>query len=631
MSFIIRGNLCGYICRDCRESLSNVVVRIYQPGDSQNQPDIVAADPKYTLQLLDEKEVNAKKKQLLAEGKTDESGGFEITLPKGYNGGPVVIDVSLTRVPGQTSDVKKTVQFSITTLQPAWRGNDNDHYFTWSYCLSYRFWCAIRALFDAWVICGTVRSCVDNKTPLVGVKVSAFDADWLSDDLLGTATTDGSGHFRIDYTSKDFKQTFLSPIINVETPFSSTSGPDLYFVVESSGGTILYEETRPDGQTPDRRDAPNCFCINLCVDFDVPDPSTMVSAWTGIGTQFTIPVGVDLNDFDTEGYAGSLRYGLTGAIRATGQVAISSTNKAMQGNPYEYRFLVSDSVTGVNGGVPVNAANFTKVVGVDSGLFHSIKIGQMWYSGNPFKVVDIEATTADLDSDGWLDANQSVLRTFTDDPSLNPADLTDPTESSKWHWVDLDGMMGINTSVLTDNNMPSVGQAGDAVPPAQRKGVEKIAIRFELREVIDKAANNFNYLSGSGQTLNAMVVNNTAPTMEFEIKQNSGGAACDALSGNIDVAYTAHHPELEDVRINIRSNDSAINTNLVGPGLPVNNNTNAGLNHRNDASLPITQAPNSIALKTCSYIATFNVKRRLHTGDGGVGTHQIQKSFYYTA
>ena len=179
--------------------------------------------------------------------------------------------------------------------------------------------------------------------------------------------------------------------------------------------------------------------------------------------------------------------------------------------------------------------------------------------------------------------------------------------------------------------MPSIGTAGDAIPVAQRKPVERIAIRFELREVIDKATNNFNYLPSSGQTLNAMVVNNTAPAMAFEIKQHLTGSSCDALNGDIDVAYTAHHPELEDVNIHIRSNDNAINQNLNGPGLPIDNNINPALNHQNNPSLSITGAPNNIALKTCSYIATLSVKRRLHNGDSDVGTNQIQKSFYYTA
>lgn len=114
MSFIIRGNLCGYICRDCREALSNVMVRIYQPQDGQNNPDVVTADPKYTLRVLDEKEVDSKKKLLLAEGKTDDSGSYEIKMPKGYDGGPVVVDVRLTKVPNQKSDVKKL--FSLRSL-----------------------------------------------------------------------------------------------------------------------------------------------------------------------------------------------------------------------------------------------------------------------------------------------------------------------------------------------------------------------------------------------------------------------------------------------------------------------------------------------------------------------------------
>ncbi|MGI9551198.1 MAG: hypothetical protein ACR2MT_08370 [Aurantibacter sp.] len=631
MGFIIKGNFCGYLCRDCRESLSNVLVKVYAPQKEELGSDRIVANPKYTYKVLDEKAVATKEKYLLGQGKTDDAGNYEIALDKSYQGGPVVIDIEVSKVPGQKSEVDRTVQFTVTTLQPAWRGQGDDYYYSWKHCLSYQFWCAIRALFDAWVICGYIKSCEDNETPLVGVKVTAFDADWLTDDLLGTTTTDSSGYFRIDYSSIDFKQTFLSPIINVETPFSTTPGPDVYFVVESSGGTVIYEESRSDGLVAGRRDVPNCFCIELCVEITIPDPNIPASAWTGIGTQFTIPTGPFLNDFDVEGYAGSLRYGLTGNIRTTGQVAISSTNKAMQGNPYEYRFLISDGTTGINGNAPLGLSNFTKIVGVDSGLFASIKIGQMWYTGTPFKVVDVYAKIVDLDTEGWLDANKSVERTFIDDASLNPADLTDSVEGPKWHWIDLDGMMGIHTPVLTNSSMPSVGQPGDAVPPAQRKGIEKIAIRFELREVIDKATSNFNYLAGSGQTLNAAVVNNSPPVAELAVKQHLSGTACAALNGDIDMAYTAHHPELEDVSINIKSNDNVINVNLTGPGLPVTNNTNAALNHRNDASLPITQAPNNVVLKTCSYIATLRVKRRLHNGDGGVSANIVQKSFYYEA
>jgi hypothetical protein len=44
------------------------------------------------------------------------------------------------------------------------------------------------------------------------VRVRAFDADWLQDDDLGSAVTDGAGHFRIDYSRADFEKTIFSPL-----------------------------------------------------------------------------------------------------------------------------------------------------------------------------------------------------------------------------------------------------------------------------------------------------------------------------------------------------------------------------------------------------------------------------------
>jgi len=48
------------------------------------------------------------------------------------------------------------------------------------------------------------------KTPVAGVKVRAFDVDWLQDDDL-VGDNDGSGKFRIDYLADDFKTTIFSP------------------------------------------------------------------------------------------------------------------------------------------------------------------------------------------------------------------------------------------------------------------------------------------------------------------------------------------------------------------------------------------------------------------------------------
>jgi hypothetical protein len=117
-----------------------------------------------------------------------------------------------------------------TTLQPMWKQAEAVAY--WEYCVPERFWCGIRQKLGAWTICGRVLACNDDKrTPVAGVKVSAFDVDWTQDDPLGSATRDSSGRFRIDYLAIDFMRTPFPPL-NIEL----IGGPDLYFKVERSGG-----------------------------------------------------------------------------------------------------------------------------------------------------------------------------------------------------------------------------------------------------------------------------------------------------------------------------------------------------------------------------------------------------------
>ena len=348
----------------------------------------------------------------------------------------------------------------------------------------------------------------------------------------------------------------------------------------------------------------------------------MESAWTGIGTAFTIPAGVDMNDFDAEGYAGSLRYAFTGVIRTTGQAA----NK-QNGNPIEYRFLVSKT-TANNGGPLLPASNFTLVVGKDPGLFAEIKIGQMWRFNPTFKIVDVYAKQVDLDPDGWLDVNKSIERTFIDDPSLNPADLSVP---NLWHWIDLDGMIGINTNALTSApDVDTTGKkAGDDIPPAERIPIEKMSIRFEIREVIDKSTSTFNYLPGSGQTLNSMVINNNASVKLLAMKEHQLSTFCSPLSGKVHVVYTAYHPHLLNTTLHIRKNSNPGFTALPSDGItPVTGNTNPAVNLlRNSAGIEV---PSSVLTSSCTYIVRLVFTRRLHNGDGAASTESVDTSFYYT-
>jgi len=206
MNYRFDGRLCGYLCGDCSEPLANVTVRLYRTRREQNVTALAVASTKDTFALLTDDQVQAKQGALLGEFATDADGRFTALLgdAQKYAGEAFEIDVYCGTVPHgkPTPTPPRPVQFSVTVVQPQWRRSEQGMQAAWAECLSARYWCLVRARFDAWVICGRVTVC-DGGAPVAGVKVSAFDRDWLQDDPLGTGFTDGSGKFRIDYAGAD--------------------------------------------------------------------------------------------------------------------------------------------------------------------------------------------------------------------------------------------------------------------------------------------------------------------------------------------------------------------------------------------------------------------------------------------
>ncbi|MGI9550468.1 MAG: hypothetical protein ACR2MT_04660 [Aurantibacter sp.] len=266
MVFLIYGNFSALLRRDFLEDLDQATVKIYLPAKDAATTDETISETKYPLEVLDEKAIGAKKKYLIGEGKTDALGNYTVNLSNEYQKGPVEINIEVFKVPNQKSKVDKTVQFVVTTLQPVWRGDEKESTYNWNYCLPGRFWCGIRGQFDAWTVFGSVKYADDRKKPFVGVKVSAYDEDWIKDDKLGSAITDEYGRFRIDFQSSDFKKTFLSPLVNVETPLTPIPGPGVYFKISSYNGKVIYDEDPSYGKLPERRNIPNCFHVDLFVD-----------------------------------------------------------------------------------------------------------------------------------------------------------------------------------------------------------------------------------------------------------------------------------------------------------------------------------------------------------------------------
>jgi len=329
MAYLFKGTLKGALCRECIEPLAGATLKAYRIGAERDATQLAVAHAKDTFALVEAKAQAAKAALLLADAVIDEAGNFTIDFSSApnYGGEAFELDLYCGTVPhlkpGPTPP--QPLQFTITAVQPMWREIGDDRVAAWDYTIPHRYWCSVRGRFGAWTICGRVTHC-ETKAPIGGVRVRAFDVDWLQDDALGDGITNGSGHFRIDYNAADFKKTIFSPIIDVEW----TGGPDLYFRVETLSGTVLLAELSARGRAPDRENAGPCFCVDLCLEKQPPtnEPLPVFDALGGYlyasDIHSAVP-GSGLTVGDARAFYASVR--LNGILP-----------KLLNGQPMEYRF-----------------------------------------------------------------------------------------------------------------------------------------------------------------------------------------------------------------------------------------------------------------------------------------------------
>ena len=618
MKYLFKGNLCGFLCEECREPFAGMEVLIYLPWQKERLAEVAVADVKDTFRLVSKEEAASRKNLLIATTKTDELGNFQFEIDEKYSKTAFDIDFICGTVPGVPPKPRKELlQFHLTTIYPQWRNaaTNENYFYKWDYCLSAKWWCYIRGhYFDAWVICGHLRNC-DTGTPIANASVTAWDADFLTDDNLGTAITDASGHFRIDYTSIQFKQTFLSPWINLETDpgpgLTFQSGPDVYFKA-LLGTTVLIDEKKPDA----RKNVGYCLCVNLCSKIHVGNPDdTFPSAWTGIGQAFNITTGVGPKDFDANGYAGAGKYALYSVINLTGQAAA----KAASGNPIEYRFLVSQ-VTTANGGPAPALANFTKIVGITPGLFVAGTVAKLTKKVFPFPDYDVISDQSDFDVDGWFDINNALNRTAT---------LLGEPLSNFW-FTDADPLIAMDTRVLTTAaDVPSAAASvGNPVPAANKIPIEKFAIRFEIREVVNKPLNQFNVITGNGKTLNSAVMNNNSMFMKLSITELEVSGLCTPISGTVHAKYTVYHPHLASSSLHLNNNSFTVNKNVTDGFLTLSGNINPAIDGGANSSLQLNANPND--LTRCTYALNLYARARLHNGESAISdSGPVQQLFFY--
>ena len=545
-----RGRLCGTICGDCLDRLSNVTVRLYSLRADQDATSLAVADPKKTLSVLTDAEVQAKQSALLGEFQTDANGAFTATFGERYQGGPFEIDVYCGTVPhGPPHPPHGPVQFSVTTLQPQWRQRGDLLLAGWDYCLPARFWCFIRALFDAWVICGRVTVC-DSKEPVEGVKVLAFDRDWLLDDPLGFGFTDGAGHFRIDYTGADFRR---GTFINIEL----FGGPDVYFRIESASGDVLLDEPPSTGRNPGRENIGPCFCIDLCV----RTPPVVRHAWfTRVG-DFNIYSDIDAGTGLTTsaqpaGFPnahGGPGFGFWGNLKLIGDCP---TTHPAGAQAMRYRFLYRPAGSAVTA---------TPITGV--GLVDAVKVGTrpvMWnFGGGPGTFpqdvyvagsggyVGPMPAPFPLPPPGpppgsWGPMPPLILQPDAEGWVTMPPDATNQGFSGP--------LLRLHSASISPGGTPPAVGPGNPVTGANQKSGLDFEVIFEAEPTTGPVP--------SGPTLSNSLarihINNWVEDAEFSLTQLNVDA-CSPITTAVDILYTMDH-EL------VRGWQLSISTSAVIPG-----------------------------------------------------------------
>ncbi len=587
MSFTFRGSLCGRLCSECLEQLFDVTVRLYRNRSDQNVTALAVAGPNDTLALLTDEQVKSKASQLIAETKTDANGNFSFTLDRKqkYDGGAFEVDVYCGTVPHRKAGRKQPPprQFSITTLQPAWKQTgESDFVAIWDYCIPYRFWCYIRGLFDAWVICGHLTTC-DDGSPIPGATVSATDVDWIQDDPLGSAVTNATGHFRIDYNSEDFQVTPFSPWIN----FECVSGPDVYFKA-TLGSDIVLDEPRSMGRSAGRENIGPCFCIELCSD--------EVHGGCGVSCQphwqkvwdFDIhpDAGQLGSQFSAEGYAGGANASYVfGDMNYKSGVLLRGNcplvNPADNTHKLTYRFVIGeytwstfpDDPNTIPSVAPLALAPVTQIA--------KTTVGYVFYidgNGVPSSA-DVDITSADLDANGWV--TPPILgRVLTVDLHNG---FTGPVTIADANFLRTDELIVLNSSVITAAHAPKMPgglpqvQAGRALTNAEKEPIRRYKLQFEVRDATSLATIFTDALS-------SIILNNSSPVLALDMEELFTNLCNPLGAANIGhVLYTADHPHLASFALAISSNLGVVHPSSPAPG-PIT--VNGGFLQLPSASFP---------------------------------------------
>ena len=627
MKYIFRGNLKAYLCDDCIHPLHEVNVLLYKIQDQQRETLRAVANTKETFHQVSAEEAAGKKDQLLASAITDEKGNFSIELDeRQYNGGAFDIDFECGTVPIKwrwpkpPKKLEKPLQFHLTTLQPLWKEDAGDNkekvaIAGWEYAISARWFCWILRLLRYYIICGRLVDC-KHKRALPNIRVEAFDVDLIQDDALGSDITDSAGHFFIVYDEASFSKTIFS-WLNVEWP----AGPDIYFkFYDAATNGLIYAEPRSTGHRSDRENRNNCWCVELCIDLNVPPDTGKVPAYFNAVGQYLIAT-----DFNASGRTNNAEDNVfTGVLPLNGNLP-----PAYATNAIEYRFKIQrlnrvDGVTVIEEFIP-------RPENASTGLIKPTLIGSVtryvvpplpdpvytvvepYYLNNPGATHNVS-----IGAQGWIKVPRAENNWSTGMYQFNyPGAIVS--------LANLD-----TTQLIVENfdlNAPSVHVAGNTMDAADRfAGPDHIfKIICESREV-SAISPNPNPISQNVlakiNVLNGMTsfqltrhpgwaggVGTYKGVCMMEIQETVGNG-CGKVNNEVHILYTCYHPYIADAHMYIEGPGG--NFGALSPAINVNHEASGS--HLVD----LTGKPN------CAYIAWLTTHYRITSGYGRLSNNYDQ-------
>ena len=530
MSYTLKGEICGRLCPECDEPLIGIV-RLYRPesyavaGETAGGTATLTS-VKQTLAILSPEQVEAKHQLLVGEAELDADGGFAVQLEKGYDGGPLELDVYCETVPHLKGRPRsKPKQFAVTMLTPEW-SEGRQQVASFETCLPSAFWSVFRKEFGGWTICGHYRA-VGTHLPVPNVHVTAIDVDWIQDDPLGTAVSDSSGHFRIDYSVTDFERTPLGIPWELTQP-----GPDVYFKAMLNSATVL-DEPSSRGRAPDREDVGAVFCVELDLDVSV-GPPVKDAHFTHVGdfdVDFDIDALTGLTNKAVLGHGGP-HYGFWGSVLFRGYCPKQNPGGAHEN--MRYRFLYDDG----SGPTPIAGAMIAPISAGSRPVQWNFGGGLVWV----WQPIVIQGTGTSSPQD----PTPSPLPVGTWGPVPVHVIVADPDG-----WVEVDqwaiddgffDLLGLSTAAVAPGGGSPVGAAGSAV--ATPENGKSLAIVFEAATVgSSPAAVVFT------NQLDALHVNNWVEAHALWISQL--GAGCNGITSAIDIEHTVDHELLDSFSVAI--------------------------------------------------------------------------------